>query len=253
RPPRMPEPPPQPRTFNDRAAGVAVPMSAEMTRIIKEKLQQGLEVEYGFVGIRTHEPSSGRVQISPNSGMGIVGGSPAAEAGLEAGDYILSINGHRIAKADDVQFYVATALAGTPVKFEILHEQAVQPKIITLAKSWTPGKIIAANRPPHVRGLRVDYTSVLESRNLQAGFFGRPRVGVHAGVYISEIQPGSKAAAKVRVHDIITGVKVNGKMKALRTPAEFYAAAAKIRADEALELKLHAHNFDGDSTVVIEP
>ena len=72
---------------------------------------------------------------------------------------------------------------------------------------------------------------------------------MQAGVYVSEIQPGSKAATKLRVNDIITEVKG----KAVTTPAEFYREAAKVSVNEPLELKLHAHNFDGDSTVVIEP
>ena len=76
---------------------------------------------------------------------------------------------------------------------------------------------------------------------------------MQTGVYVSEIQPGSKAAARLRVHDIIIEIKVNGSKKAVKTPAEFYEEAAKVGANQALELKLHAHNFDGDSIVVIEP
>ena len=109
---------------------------------------------------------------------------------------------------------------------------------------------VRLHRRAPVRGLRVDYTSVLEGQQPQAGFFRRPRAGVQPGVYVSEIHPGSKAAAtKLRVNDIITQVKG----KTVTTPAEFYREADKVSVNEPLELKLYAHNFDGDNTVVIEP
>ena len=38
--------------------------------------------------------------------IGVVGGSPAEKAGVRVGDYLLSINGHKIVDVLDYQFYI---------------------------------------------------------------------------------------------------------------------------------------------------
>ena len=85
--------------FSDRAEGFAVPMTTAIRQIIRT-LRAGLEVEYGFLGVRTPPLPLGKVQIDPN--RGIVSGSPAEQAGLLPGDFILSINGHKVTRSDDV-------------------------------------------------------------------------------------------------------------------------------------------------------
>src|SRR5262249_54410989 len=64
--------------------GFAVPMDIHMRRII-EKLRQGEEVEYGFLGVS--------LQPETNAGKGVyladvTGNSPASRAGLQRGDVI---------------------------------------------------------------------------------------------------------------------------------------------------------------------
>jgi S1-C subfamily serine protease len=90
-----------------------------------------------------------------------------------------------------------------------------------------PQPAIATNRPSAVRGLRVEYTSLL----LQVP--GEKKAEMAPGVVVKEVAPGSPAdrAGLTALRDVVThvnGLEVN-------TPEEFYRVA---RAAGPLELRL---------------
>src|SRR5262249_15282143 len=93
---------------------------------------------------------------------------------------------------------------------------------VKLAKFYVPGKIIAANRAPPVRGMRVDYVSVLQQKNPPA--VPSPRFAPttsQGGVFICEVLSDSPAMrARLRENDVITHVND----VPVNSPAEFYQA-----------------------------
>jgi S1-C subfamily serine protease len=201
-------------TGSETAGGFAIPIDVAIKRII-EVLKRGEEVEYGFLGVslptQERPGPNGGIQIS-----GTVAASPAAAKGLEDRDVILSINGTPINDYHDLFLTVSTVLAGNEARIEVLRGSGLAPRIIsvTLDKSAVAGKFIAAQKPTPVRGLRVDYLSVLMQTLRQT----KPD-GISHGVVIREVQSGSEAAAaQLKVNDIITHVKG----QPVRTPAEFY-------------------------------
>jgi S1-C subfamily serine protease len=220
---------------SDRAGGYAMPINKAMERII-QKLCQGEEVAYGYLGIRSEKDRTGRMRITH-----VLPGSPAQAAGLQSGYTVVSINGERVYDNDDIYLKISTLLAGTTARLEIGTSQDVTPQSYNakLLKSYTAGKIIAATRPAAVRGLRVDYTSVLQSRQPQANNPWQPREQpLQSGVLVCELQPGSKAAAHLRLNDVITHMKIDDRFEVVTTPAEFYRLAAKVPANQALELNV---------------
>jgi S1-C subfamily serine protease len=187
--------------------GFAVPLDAAMQRIIGQ-LRQGKEVEYGFLG----------VELDPNFRPGtqiknVTEGSPAWRAGLRRGHVILKVNDEPVRDHDDLFLLVGTLLAGSEARLEVDMGQRVQTVTVTLAKFYVPTeKMIASNRPPAARGLRVDYTSVLVQRMPPA-----PRV--YAGVTVREVLSGSPAdKARLQADKVITKVNNN----AVNSPADFY-------------------------------
>src|SRR5262249_52405147 len=106
---------------------------------------------------------------------------------------------------------------------------------VTLAKHYTPGRVIASRRPPSIRGMRVDYTSVLYTQREGQPALAFQRRDIPPGVCVVEVQGKSAAAsAKLRVNDIIS--EVNGRK--VDSPNDFYREAAKISASSPLELTL---------------
>jgi serine protease Do len=214
---------------SETAGGFAIPFDAGIRRIV-ETLRKGEEVEYGFLGISLFENPRTERGIPINA---VTSGSPAARAGLQGGDVILAINGQPMRENDDLLLSISTALAGNTVQIELQRagNGPSRTLAVVLAKFHVPGKIVAARRPAAVRGLRVDHTSILASMSPQPLV---PRVA--AGVMLREVQADSKAAAQLKVHDIIT--HVNGKP--VNTPDEFYQEMQ--RAAGPVELRLETRN-----------
>jgi S1-C subfamily serine protease len=204
----------------ETAGGFAVPMDAALRRIV-EVLKRGEEVEYGFLGVSldrdNHRDRGVRI-------LGVGPGSPAARAGLRADDMILSINGMPVHDNDELFLALGMCLAGSQAELRLQSPGgAVRTVTVTLAKFHVPeklGRIIAANRPAAVRGLRVDFASVLP----QVLRHAHVTIPVPSGVIVREVQPNSAAeSAHLKVHDVIT--EVNGRP--VGSPAEFYREAQK--------------------------
>jgi S1-C subfamily serine protease len=197
-------------------------------RRIAEKLREGEEVEYGFLGVvpnPTPEPSAKGVRIS-----GVQEGSPAQRAGLKAHDWVLSINGQPIRDSDDLFLQIGIHLAGTTVRIEAASSPVGLRRTCTakLAKFLVPGPIVASRKPPAKGGLRVDYTSILGQRPGAHFFVQR----IPDGVAIREVVPGSPAdAARLQADKVITHVND----QRVSSPAEYYQAVA--RAGNRIVLK----------------
>jgi S1-C subfamily serine protease len=207
----------------DTAGGFAVPLDANLLRVI-HVLKRGEEVEYGFLGVQLDEPNS----HGPEGAVvrGVTLGSPAERARLQAGDRILAVNEVRIRDNDELFLAVGTLLAGSEVRLEVVRgARRISEVPVTLAKFYVPGKILAAHKPAPVRGLRVDYTSIL-SRRSRAG-------SIPQGVVIREVVPDSRAGtARLQVDTVIS--HVNGRP--VHTPAEFYREMGRVTGPVELTL-----------------
>jgi S1-C subfamily serine protease len=220
--------------------GYAVPINHGLRRII-EVLKRGEEVEYGFLGVAVEE----RV---PDGGTGVVlthvtTGSPAASEGkLRIRDVIVAINGMPLQQSDDLFVELGTQLAGSKVSLQYRRGKDLHTADVTLAKLYVPGRHIASSlgKRPYLRGLRVDYTSLLAQKN-------PPRLNaIPPGVLVSEVKSNSAAErAFFKAGDIIT--HVNGS--AVNTPLAFYEAARA--GSEPLVLTLYNYSTTDPPTRVI--
>jgi serine protease Do len=197
---------------------LAVPLDGYMASIVGV-LEKGEEVDYGFLGIRfKFDP---RFQFHPRgTGSevgGVVIGSPASMAGLVQGNVIVAVNDRPVRDDDDLRFAVGRALAGTTVRLHV--QNRLEALSATIVKSQPiEGNIVSAKHP-FVRGLRVDYTSILVPGVSQV---------ILPGVYVREVEKGSPADS-ARLQDAII-TKVAGQ--AVQTPAEFYAIMPKTGSVE---------------------
>lgn len=202
---------------SEASGGYAFPMDPLYRRII-ERLSEGREIEYGFLGVSQNGMHAGGgleiAAVSPNT--------PASACGLLPRDIILKVDSRPIREIEDLYLLVGGSLAGTEVTLDVLRHGRLLKLTPTLAKFAHPHASIASQRPDAVFGLRVDYSSILQQ---QPQFLGERRV-VRNGVIIRELEPGSPAAE--RLTGFLSGKAmvisaVNGTPVA--TPAEFYTLA----------------------------
>jgi S1-C subfamily serine protease len=211
--------------------GFGLPMDAGFRHII-DRLKQGMEVEYGFLGVNFG--GRGQMPILPRSGDGafipeMIDGGPAATAGLQSRSTILSINGNPVHDQNELSFHISTALAGSTVKIEWRPPNGAASVFtnVKLAKLAVPSdRFIATKKPREVGGLTVDYTSTVPQGPWQ-------RVSIPRGVVIRKIEPSSPAD-KAGLHEgrIITHVNNNP----VTTPTDFYLAVDN--AGRSVELTL---------------
>jgi serine protease Do len=221
---------------SDQAPGYAMPMDS-LYRPIVAALREGREVEYGFLGISwSGNRGFGRRFAAPDpfparmSNGGIVvqmvtPGMPAAEAGLEAGDELLGVNGAALTGQDEMQFRIAAALANVETKLTVRRNgRNVETIPVVLAKANNTFPWIASKRPAPVFGLRVDQLSTLIQDLVGKESHPRFIETIPRGVVISEIESGSPADKAFKEQNrkfVVT--KVNGLT--VRTPDDFYSAA----------------------------
>jgi serine protease Do len=224
---------------NEDAPGrFAVPVSSPAMRRIIQKLKEGKEVEYGFLGV-TFLPD--RPGAEGRKIYGITAGSPAEQARVPPNQYIAKVDGMPIRDYDDISLAIGAALAGRTIVLEVsatpdgpTHEFKVE-----LAKYYYPGPFIASKRPPAVGGLRVDYASTLIKSSASG------QMAIPPGVVVREVVRGSPAdKAGLQPEAVIT--RVNGRQ--VFTPAQYYDEVARGAGPLELSIKTAA----GEKTEKLE-
>jgi S1-C subfamily serine protease len=107
--------------------GLAVPINAT-TRLILTALQRDGRVRRGYLGIAGGTqplPPAAAARLGRRGAIGVmevVEGSPAARAGLRAGDLIVGVGGQPVSRAGDLQAHMVGAAIGRGIEVDILRD-----------------------------------------------------------------------------------------------------------------------------------
>ena len=124
---------------------------------------------------------------------------------------------------------VSPGVSADVERLKILRGGRELEKTIFLSKYPVDGEVIATNRRPAWRGLRIDFTSVLAENTVNDDILQAMAKG---GVAVIEVQSGTPAeAAGLRRGQIV--VKVAGK--AVRRPKDFAEAVQAATGPVTLE------------------
>ncbi|MFN0198250.1 MAG: trypsin-like peptidase domain-containing protein [Planctomycetaceae bacterium] len=219
-------------------SGYAIPMNSSVRRIV-DSLLSGYEVEYGFLGVQPENVLPAELKDQPLShpqpsaavAMRVYPNSPAAQGGMNRGDYILSVN--RVPILDRNDLWREIGLLGPESQAEIVvwrpsTRQELQ-LLIKLGK-WPvyddEGLIATQSRIPRWRGLLVDHPTG-RFKYVQWPF------RYPAAVLITDVAADTPAAtAELHAGDLITHVN----QKPVQTPNEFRAAIEQQEGEIQLTL-----------------
>jgi serine protease Do len=128
----------------DSGIGFAVPLESWLPAF--ERLKQGEDLQPGYLGVGL---SDGTPRETPPGVKSVVPQGPAAEAGLEAGDLITSINGKPLETQTDLKFAVTPHYAGDTI--EVTYERGdnsntVDITLATIAKLQEAANAAAAEK-----------------------------------------------------------------------------------------------------------
>jgi len=219
----------------EKSVGYAVPVDSATRRIV-DSLTRGLEVEYGFLGVRPddvlpremlrlsgsfEQPSAARV-------LDVYPGSPAAKGRLLSGDVVLQVNNQPVYGQYDLMRHVGQLGPAATAHLAVWREKASRELNLEVKLGKWPvhddeGIIATENRYDPWRGLTIDYPTA------RAKFLQYP-LRYHPAVLVTRIDPGLKENTEVREGDLITHVNDS----AVRTPAEFHRAVRELSGDVRL-------------------
>jgi serine protease Do len=213
--------------------GFATPVNA--ARSILPQLKSVGHVTRGWLGVTIQQMSD---ELATSFGLDkargalvtdVVEDSPAAKAGIERGDVIVSFDGREIDEMHDLPRLVAVAGVDKLVKLEILRDgrrRTVKVKVGILDDET------AASGDRSLRD--SDWTELgLELTNVTAELAGRYELENDRGVLVTSINPDSLAAeSDLRVGDLI--VEVNGR--SIENLGSFHDAVEANRGKRHLRL-----------------
>ncbi|MEZ5961989.1 MAG: Do family serine endopeptidase [Hyphomonadaceae bacterium] len=181
---------------------------------------------------------------------------PAARAGLQQGDVILTFNGQRIENSRDLTQRVGATAIGANSRVEILRNGRRQTLSLRLGERPSEQQLASANPPnatpqpqPEERGGVAQSSLGLSVRPLTAE--DRTRLSLRAnegGLVITSVEPTSDAAQKgIRAGDVI--VQAGGEQ--VRSVADLTRAVNQARAANR-QLLLAVSNRAGRGYVAVD-
>ena len=231
------------------SVGIGFAIPANVVRHVMDSLVKTGKVERGYLGVSVGDLSAklakefGVPDLSGAVVEDVTAGSPAAKAGLKAGDVIRTLDGKSILSKDQLTFTVASENPGAVVTLGILRNGAKETLSVTLGSR--PANLgLAAGTARVPSGSTLEGISV---QNLTPKL--REQFGLDSsatGVVITRVDPSSPAAeGGLQPGDVIQDVD--------RKPVHNVADFDRIAAQAKGEVLLRVVRQGNGAFVVISP
>ena len=180
--------------------GIGFAIPSNMVRAIMDELIEKGEVRRGLIGVTVQSLNvdlANAFNVDRRDGVVVVDvepDSPAARAGLQAGDIISKVGDRKIEKISDFHSQAAVMFIGDDVDIEVIRE----------GRKQNVEMFIEENTQQQAEGRRID--ARLTGVELE-NFRNADEAGTSAGVLITDVDRRSKAYAYgLRAGDVIVGV-----------------------------------------------
>jgi serine protease Do len=242
------------------AAGLAIPVLAQQTFFQVPPIQVQ-NPSYLGIGLREIGPDRAKaLNLPEEAGVEITQvyeNSPAASAGLMAGDVVFQYNGQRVEGMEQFARLVRETPPGREVKLQIFRNGTTQ--IIGLRVASRPPGVLAAPPAPAVRSAPVPELSVLPFGPYAGAVMGLETeavngqladyFGVKEGVLVRSVNKNSPAErAGIKAGDVITRV---GDAN-VASPAEI-ASHLRSRRGQSVSVTLTRDRRETTVNVTLQP
>lgn len=215
------------------SVGIGFAIPAETASPIVQKLIKGQTIERGYLGIRIQpvtEDLAASLGIPRNRGefvQGVEPGAAGAQAGLQAGDVVVRIDGKDVTRDQTLSYIVANERPGTKIPVEIIRNGKRVTLNATVGKRPTQEEMAQQTFDPDADQGGDDLTAPQQDQNpnlgvsdRSIGFSSIPLTAQIArqlgaadgtrGVVVTVVDPSSDAGQKgLRRGDIILSVNYN--------------------------------------------
>jgi serine protease Do len=212
--------------------GFAVPIN--VARAVLPQLRDKGHVVRGWLGVQVQsidEDLAKSLKMNDTKGAivsNVTPGSPAAEAGLEAGDVVRSLDGKPVETSADLSSRIASMGPGTSVALDILSDGSERTVHVKLGTFPDAQVAEAKAQEGHGKlGVAVETLTpdVAQQMDVPAGH----------GVVITKVQPGSPAdSAGLQERDVV--VSVDGQP--VRDASAFRSVVENTKPGDILRLRV---------------
>jgi serine protease Do len=223
------------------SVGIGFDVPAETAKSVIAQLKDKGSVTRGWLGVQIQpvtQDIADSLGIKKAEGALVAetqGDSPAAKAGIEAGDVITAVNGTTVKDSRDLARQIAALAPDTSIKLDVIHKG--QTKTVTVALGTMPNQREASaehdRSGPH-RGVAGHLGLSVAPASEVAGSGDR-------GVVVTGVDPDGPAAEHgMRTGDIILDIGGN----AVNNAAEIRDALSKAKADGKHDVLMRVKSAD---------
>ncbi|HEX8670011.1 MAG TPA: Do family serine endopeptidase [Allosphingosinicella sp.] len=242
--------------------GIGFAIPAEQARPVIEALRRGQRPQRGYIGVslqQLDEDIAESLGIPKNQGeliRSVTPGGPAARAGIEQGDVVVSVNGQPVTPDQSLAYLVSRQPVGSRIPLEVIRNGQRRSVTIAVAERPTDEELsrlsgVESETPvtdPAENQQSTSQRSTRESLGLTVQTL-TPEIARSLrladanvrGVVISSVNPNSDAAGKgIQTGDIILSIN----QRPTRTPEEAAAAvqAARTAGRKSVLLQIRRGN-----------
>ena len=235
------------RTGGFMGLSFAIPIEVAMN--VADQLRTTGRVSRGWLGVLIQDVTR---ELAESFGMDqpkgalvakVLDNSPAARAGVEVGDVILSFNGKPVQKSSQLPPLVGTAAVDQPAQLELLRDGDVtrlEVAIGELPDEPLAGGGAPSGPPSQETRFGLNVSDLTPDQREQLGI-------EEGGVLVDEVRGGAAAAAGIRAGDVILMVN-NRKVK---DTGDFRSQLAEL--PEGKSVAVLVHRDDGALFLALRP
>ena len=213
--------------------GIGFAIPSNMVREVVEQLLEHGNVQRGRIGVAIQDVTPGlahALELNVDRGALVTQvepGSPAEQAGIQAGDVVVAIDDQSIDSTADLRNTVGLVRAGGSVAVTAIRDGQRRTVRATVAPDAEAGGPAARTADPGVVSALAGATIMELPRD-------HPAYGRVQGIYVSAVAPGSVAGRLgLRAEDVITGVNRD----AIKSVAELTQALDSAKPPIALQVQ----------------
>ncbi len=228
------------------SVGIGFDIPAQTVKTVVAQLKAHGFINHAYLGVKVQPVS---VEIADSLGMknaegAIVdqpmAGSPAAKAGIEAGDVITAVNGKKVKDSRDLARTIGMMAPETSVKLDVLHKGEQKILTVKLAK-------LASDQGP-----KGEHKSASNNAVPKLGLSLAPANDVAGagdkGVAVVEVNPNGPAAEKgFKAGDVILQVG----NKTVSSPDEVKSAMNDARSSGKHNVLMRVKNANGTRFIAV--